>query len=486
MSYDPTVPERVWIRKFQDRYGAKVGEPFYRAFIAASKIVPYAMTSHAEGPDHRNYAVELETGGSVQKWADSGPFDLADVQSPKEFAQRLVDRKPSARLAPFGAAKMLDQFSADTMSGLTQAEQIGSKSPEFKSLGADLRMLAALGRYNAERLRSATYFALYRVTRDPAMAEACRKHQQLAVEQWNELARLGEQTFKPFVDTLRLKTEAYTWAAEAAKCRVDGTSLQDQLKPLDEIADAAPMGFDPKLLAPRGDRTGPTFAEPKATLSRALRGVKTLTVSAGVRDPAGLKMVRLRYKPLQSETDWSEIEMQQRNGTCTASIPVFPIGLMWCLEALDADDNGTMWPDFRSDIPYRVVDPWRESGWTLAKALDWVEQSPRQGSARPVLLINPGPSVFRDMPAAMKPRVLKVAGDKLSIVVDPRCLTQSDLSWLTQHEGVVTLDKESNLREPLEKKLGATPAAPLFVCGALGENEWDGLERRGWWLMRCQ
>jgi len=50
--------------------------------------------------------------------------------------------------------------------------------------------------------------------------------------------------------------------------------------------------------------------------------------------------------------------MKQTDGAWTAQIPVKPEGLMWAIEAIDSDGNGTMWPDFRTDIPYRVVDPW--------------------------------------------------------------------------------------------------------------------------------
>ncbi len=45
-----------------------------------------------------------------------------------------------------------------------------------------------------------------------------------------------------------------------------------------------------------------------------------------------------------------------------AEADISPVGLMWCIEAADKDGNGTMWPDFRNDIPYKVVPPWKYSG----------------------------------------------------------------------------------------------------------------------------
>lgn len=90
MTYNPEVPDRVWLRKFKDRYGAKTGEALYRAFTAASEIIPYAKMVYSMGPDHRNHAPELETAGGVHIWADAGPFDEQNVQFPREYAERLA------------------------------------------------------------------------------------------------------------------------------------------------------------------------------------------------------------------------------------------------------------------------------------------------------------------------------------------------------------------------------------------------------------
>jgi hypothetical protein len=147
------------------------------------------------------------------------------------------------------------------------------------------------------------------------------------------------------------------------------------------------MSLPKDALLPKGDRTGPTIkiaADLLETVSQAEKrlrirvdindpeGVKIadallkainqtekkLTIKADVDDPAGVKSVLLKYKPLPSETDWKTIELTKEAGLWVGSVSVFSDGLMWCIEAIDKDGNGAMWPDFRNDIPYRVVESW--------------------------------------------------------------------------------------------------------------------------------
>lgn len=383
MSYDPNVSEQVWIAKFKDRFG-NGGQAFYNAFITASQIIPYAKMFYTQGPDHRDYATELETGGSVVQWAKTGPFDGQNVQSPMEYAESVVNKQPSARLNPIQAADILDKFSGETIKQMGLAKKASSDSKEFKSLCVDMEMLSYLGRYNASRLRSAAYYSLYSLSHDRWAADMSRNYHKNAVKDWGKLAALGQMYFKPFVDTLRLKTEEFTWAKEAQKCRVDGTSLDEQILPLEK------MSLPKDALLPKGDRTGPTIkiaAVLLETVSQAEKrlaikvdindpaGVKKaaalleainqtekkLTIKADVDDPAGVKSVLLKYKPLPSETDWKTIELTKEAALWVGSVSVSSDGLMWCIEAIDKDGNGAMWPDFRNDIPYRVVESWDKS-----------------------------------------------------------------------------------------------------------------------------
>jgi hypothetical protein len=77
-----------------------------------------------------------------------------------------------------------------------------------------------------------------------------------------------------------------------------------------------------------------------------------------LKDARGVDKVYLKTKSFPSERSWTSTPMTIRRDMFSAEVPITPEGLMWCIEALDKDGNGTLWPDFRRETPYKVVLPW--------------------------------------------------------------------------------------------------------------------------------
>jgi hypothetical protein len=109
-----------------------------------------------------------------------------------------------------------------------------------------------------------------------------------------------------------------------------------------------------------------------------------VTVQAQVRDPAGVALVRLVYKPLPSFYSWRTVRMAQTaKDRYSATIPLTPEGLMYRLEAADRVGNACQWPDFRVATPYRVLPSWQPT-WHRYGCLEvpegtWVYE-PRVGA----------------------------------------------------------------------------------------------------------
>ena len=102
-------------------------DALWGAVQAASDIVPWIQTAHTCGPDQRNFAPELELGGTVAYWASPsdaapppdacgivaapqvyhGPFDAAFVASPHDAAADLLAGRPTARLGPLDVARQV-------------------------------------------------------------------------------------------------------------------------------------------------------------------------------------------------------------------------------------------------------------------------------------------------------------------------------------------------------------------------------------------
>ncbi len=88
---------------------------------------------------------------------------------------------------------------------------------------------------------------------------------------------------------------------------------------------------------------------------------RPLTVAATVRDPAGVKWVRLRYRSVTQFDDYRTLEMEPtgNGGGYRAVVPAEHIPARWdfmyFFEVMDRVGNGRIYPDFERETPYIVV-----------------------------------------------------------------------------------------------------------------------------------
>ena len=366
-AYNPDLAGRddIWARMFVKRFGKAAASDLLNAMKWASRIVPDAYASYAMGVDHRTAAPELEWGKDIGKWAEGQPFDLQNIQSPREHAERLVNGQFSARATPIIMSGYIDEEARMTRYYLDLARQkISKSSAEFNDLSIELTMLSHLGDYYSHKLLAAALFAVMRASNDTkgceyAGAERIREELQLSKDAWDKLAGLGDDYYKPFVDQLRMYTEEFTWSKEGQKLAADFEILDKEIA---AIQGSGKQSCHVNVWS-RGDAEGPDIAKADAQLEWLDPGkTKTLTITARVTDPSGVAKVVLKTKPFPSHRDWGTTEMQGANGIYTGAQTVPSEGLVWCIEALDKDGNGTMWPDFRKQTPYRVVEPWDRLG----------------------------------------------------------------------------------------------------------------------------
>lgn len=476
IAYNPEVGDRLWKWKFKQRYGRNSGTALYSAFDAACRIVPSIFTFTGRHPDHRGYAVELDTGGDVKQWADSGPFDTANLQSAWEYADGIIGGKPSARMSPIQAAKELEQLSRKTLAGLADLKNAKNSNAEARALSVDLEMLSNLGLYNASMLKSSAFFALYSRSHDPEFADAVQKQHTAAESYWQRLADLGQANYIPFIDSLRKGTEHYTWSTEAAY-------LKDQLKPLDDEIKhgGTPMGFKLSAIEPHGDKTGPNIDVRKSTLTPASDGCKNLKIVAKVHDPAGVKLVILKWKPLPSESNWRIATMQYENGLWVTNLTVRPYGIMWAIETLDADGNGTKWPDFRKEIPYKWVEPWYEPccvGQDMTNALNDVAAN---FSKYKEIFIGRNAYSFNALSPDTKAKLLDAVDKGLLLYIDCQSPDKFDYSWLpggVQLNGQTSDKLVIDRREPLFNRVSLET---LIAHAAITKGNFTAQE--GWQLL---
>lgn len=348
--------DKLWTSMFAGRFGKTAASDLYNAMKWASCIVPDMYTAYALGPDHRQHAPELEYGGHLKAWAQGDPFDMQNVQSPREFAGRLIKDDPSAKATPLDMARYLTDEAKNTRRYIDLARRnTTNPTPEFNDLVTELTALTYLGDYYAHKLTAASLFALMEASSDISLKDKISQETGLSKNAWDSLAAIGDEYYKPFVDELRMGTEEYTWSKEGRKLENDAKALNITVA---SIQASGKTGKAPDIVR-KGDGKGPLISIASTDLDRIDNTSKRFRIYARVSDNRGVRSVFLKTKPFPSESDWTLMPMTLLQGKLyTAEVTVPSDGLMWCIEALDKDGDGTLWPNFRVEMPYRIILPW--------------------------------------------------------------------------------------------------------------------------------
>lgn len=250
LSYNPDTPDEVWKKAFQRRFGAKAGLLGLEGFTWSSRVVPTIYATHCLGPDHRNMAPELETGGSLADFAKVSPLDDSAIQSPAEYAGNLLAGRASGKASPLEIAKALEKAGRRGRelleSALASAEDV--KSPqsrmEMECLVEDARALEQLAFYYACKLRAATEMELATRSGEAGRLEAARSHTDEAHRHWEKLAEVGKRHYQPLLDTLRMHTTTFTWEEEGKR------HLPEDYAALEKAAAATAAAMVPQEEAP--------------------------------------------------------------------------------------------------------------------------------------------------------------------------------------------------------------------------------------------
>jgi hypothetical protein len=112
------------------------------------------------------------------------------------YRDRLLMKKPMDGITPPEVAMALKGHAATTLQLLSQMpEKVTDKELRF-TLG-DLKAMAHLGNYYAEKILGATDLALFDKTGKAELKESAVKHLQEALEHWKAYAATATRQYRP-------------------------------------------------------------------------------------------------------------------------------------------------------------------------------------------------------------------------------------------------------------------------------------------------
>ncbi len=362
VGYNPGTPKEVWQSEFEKRFGKEAAPFIEKGLHQASWVLPRIVAScypYSAFPMTRGWA-EKQRLGDLPEYAKAEDSDIQQFTSFDEEARLLIEGGETAKLRPADNVRWFAQTVADINAQVAGAEQgIGrDRNEEFDSTITDLKILANLALFHSRRIPAAVSYRLFERTKDPNALDEAIAQERSAIDAWRQLvAAAGDFYAEDLMMGVRSASLCGHWKDELAALEKGLVTLERDRR------DFKPGGES--RIAPRhrpaaaiGDGAAPSVIHPPATTAPA---DKPLVITAQIRDPAGVKWVRLRYRSVNQHQDYRTMPMlatgekdQYRAVIPTEHINT-PWDLMYFIEAMNTQGNGRIYPDLNTATPYVVV-----------------------------------------------------------------------------------------------------------------------------------
>ena len=371
VGYNPNTPPEVWQKEFERRFGKEAGPLVQQALHRASSICrwPGLQLPLRPLPDDGGW-VEKQRREDLPAYAKAEPSDTEQFFSIEEAARNVLEGKDSAKRHPLKTSQWFGQMSSEILNLVNQAEKRAGndRNKEFNSTIVDLKILADLALYHSRRIHAGLSYALFKQSQDVTALEDAIAHEGRAIEAWEQIvAAAGDVYNDNLMMGLPSSGLAGHWKDELVELKKGLKALQQEKVNFSVTAaknNDAVARFLSRKPAPGDDDEPPALTHRPVTSAPA---EKPLVVTAAVRDPSGVKSVRLRYRSVNQYQDYRTLEMMPtgKNDEYQAVIPaehVIPTwDLMYFIEVIDKRGNGKIYPDLEKETPYVVVRLRRES-----------------------------------------------------------------------------------------------------------------------------
>ena len=190
LSYNPSASDGVWMRDMSRRFGV-AAKDVMGAYDNASQVIPEIVAVHLADPNMYIWP-EINPGGLIDSYIGVLPSDWQYVASIPEAVHNRLAGLASAKQTPLETAERFDRLAASVERALDRASVRINLSAEWLSTEPDLRVLALLARYHAQKQRAAYHLELFDRTADEDSLRQAKQEVQAGIAIWKKLVVLTE------------------------------------------------------------------------------------------------------------------------------------------------------------------------------------------------------------------------------------------------------------------------------------------------------
>ena len=202
LSYDPSLPDAHFERTLAIRFPEVPAAKLWRAWSAASRIIPQATRffwgdidlkwfpeaciSH---PKHKGFY-------TVKHFMEGETMPGSGIVNVATYCDRFLKNVPLRDTTPPQVAESLKGDAETTLKLLSEMpQQVADK--ELRLTLGDLKAMAHLGDYYAEKILGAAELALFDRTGKAEHRQSAVDHLQLALDHWRKYAAVAGSQYRP-------------------------------------------------------------------------------------------------------------------------------------------------------------------------------------------------------------------------------------------------------------------------------------------------
>jgi hypothetical protein len=335
LTYDPGTQREQWQRALAGSFGPTA--PAAEAALAsASRILPLVTVAHHPSASNNYFWPELYTDMPIV-WTDDGtrPHPYLDTPQPRRFGtvspldpevfspvdgyvRAVLTGEPDGRVSPLQVANHLERLADGAARRIDWIEiNVPRPDAEVRRWVVDVRILAALGRFFAGKLRSAVWYELHAATGDDASLRRAVDHLSAARDAWAYASEhagvyVRDLTFGP---EARLRGH---WVDRLPAIDADLQDMRDRLRDAGRAridrADAAALVDDAERRPViHIEHVPPETFEPREPL--------TLRVAVRGDDVGRVTGMRVRFRRMNQALPFSSCDMRRTEEGYVAELP---------------------------------------------------------------------------------------------------------------------------------------------------------------------
>ncbi|HWR50876.1 MAG TPA: hypothetical protein VN428_07195 [Bryobacteraceae bacterium] len=248
LGYDADLPEQRLHGQLAERFGPRAARPLYLALQNASRLMLEVTNFHWNYMDY-DWWVEGCVGPADNRQPRTGDafhdvhefiynYTIEDrwLNIP-EYVERMLTpgvSRSGGHLTPYDVA---DRVEADARSALARhaeaAALVNGATGEWECTSSDIRALAELGLYYAEKIRGATDLMFAYRSKDKERQASAVRHLEAAVGHWEKLTTINDSHYKPHIIISHSTTEPYSWGKYLPHVKND-VEIARELRPAPE------------------------------------------------------------------------------------------------------------------------------------------------------------------------------------------------------------------------------------------------------------